>query len=166
MPGANHLLTMRVLRTYIRKLNCPQVPRARHQWTMICFEQSGCVERSTLVVPPFVWGILAQAFGFSTQSSPLDVAMQHGSTATIVEDISYPPADATEHGSKHAQLHRTWKSSRRTISCIQKPISKYFTRRHTALCATESKRRTTSNGSKAPRRFPRDTTRATLESRR
>ena len=56
---------------------------------------------------------------FSTQSSPLDVAMQHGSTATIaedvpsapafatergpgpliVEDVSYPPADATEHGS-------------------------------------------------------------------
>ena len=35
----------------------------------------------------------------NTQSSPLDVAMQHGSTATIAEEVSYPPADATEHGS-------------------------------------------------------------------
>ena len=33
--------------TYIRKFNCPQVPRARHLWTKICFEQSRCLAQGT-----------------------------------------------------------------------------------------------------------------------
>jgi hypothetical protein len=46
---------------------------------------------------PFIIMVLSN--GFSTQSSPMDVAMQHGSTATIAEDVLSPSALATERGS-------------------------------------------------------------------
>jgi hypothetical protein len=48
---------------------------------------------------PYPFNTMLLNNGFSTQSSPPDVATQHGSTATIAQDVLSLSALATEHGS-------------------------------------------------------------------